>query len=229
MDASQELRRSARRTKFFGRCTRGRKRIERNVDAIERAKILPAILQMIVDLQRRAQRIVRGPRDAAFAMHIEHETPDRHGRVGTIIHEIIPVAIAQLGHIHPERRQEVLGVTWRQLALAQRRPQCHAFANGVVLAEEARFEPVEEVELLLGFQRGMIRHVVRGAHEFVEREDDAAVARMNEPRRHRKVLVAVGFSRSQCARLVHHAPLAWMRPFHDPPLPRANCRAESSV
>ena len=40
-----------------------------------------AVLQMIDDLQRRAQRIVRRPGGAALAVHIEHEAADRHRRI----------------------------------------------------------------------------------------------------------------------------------------------------
>src|SRR6476659_2111199 len=49
------------------------KAIERYIDAIERAVILAAILQVIDDLQRRAEGIIGRPGNPAFTMYVEHE------------------------------------------------------------------------------------------------------------------------------------------------------------
>ena len=118
----------------------------------------------------------------------------------------------------------------RQVPLAQRRAQRTASGNLVVLAEQAGFQPVEQRELLVRLERGMVGHVVGDAHEFVERENGAAMARMDEPRRDREILVAVALAGAQCAMAsLVMVPWPGSRPFHCPPLPRANCRAESSV
>jgi len=70
----------------------------------------------------------------------------------------------------------------------------------------------------------VVGDVVRRAHEFVERQDRRAMARMNEPRRDRKILVAVALARSGFGGGDHRAvsdTLACTRPFQLPPRPRA--------
>ena len=148
VDAAEQLGRGARGAEIARRRARRRERIERNVDAIELAEILAAILQVIVDLQRGAQRVVRRPGGAALAVHIEHEAPDRHRRVAAIVNEIVPVLVAQLGHVHAERDEQVLRVARRQAALGERVAQPHGFRIVVALPEQIRFQPVELLELL---------------------------------------------------------------------------------
>ena len=117
----------------------------------------------------------------------------------------------------------------RHVPLVQHRAQRVGLDDFVVLAEQARFQAVEQRELLVRLERGVVGHVVGDAHEFIERENGAAVARRDQPRRDREILVAVALAGAQCGWRAAHGPVAWMRPFHCPPLPRANCRAESSV
>ena len=69
--------------------------------------------------------------------------------------------------------------------------------------EESALEQIEIAELLVRRQRGMIGDIVSGADEIVEGEDQSPVTRMNDPRRDRKILVAVGLSGSQFARAGH--------------------------
>ncbi len=92
----------------------------------------------------------------------------------------------------------------RKLALAQGTPQRNGFWNVVVPAEEAGFQPVEQIELLLRPERGVVGDVVGDPHELVERQDDAAMAWMDEPRRNWEILVAVALSGPQCGRVVGH-------------------------
>src|SRR5262245_45769974 len=77
----------------------------------------------------------------------------------------------------------------------------------------------------------MIGDVVGGAHEFIEGENGRAMARMDEPRGHGKILVPMALARSRFGGIDHHpsATLACTRPFHLPPCPRIYCRAESIV
>ena len=95
-----------------------------------------------------------------------------------------------------------------------------ASAIVVALAEQVLLEPVELRELLFGLERRVIRDVVGDAHEFVERQDDAAMARVDQPRRDRKVLVAMPLARTQFTRRGHGA-FACTRPFQAPPFPAA--------
>jgi hypothetical protein len=49
----------------------------------------------------------------------------------------------------------------------------------------------------------MIGDVVGGADEIIEGENQRPVTRMDDPRRNRKILVAMGLPRSQLARSRH--------------------------
>ena len=118
-------------------------RIARQVDAVEIAKILAAILQMVVDLQAGAQRVGCRPGRRALAVHVEHEAADRHRRVAAIVNDVVPVLVAQLGHVHPERDQHVERVARRHPALGQRVAQADRFRLAVALAEQFRLEQVE--------------------------------------------------------------------------------------
>ena len=94
-------------------------RILRNIDAVDVPVIGAAILQMIDDLQRRAERVVGRPGRAALAMDIEHEAADRHRRIGAIVNQIVPIPIAALGDVHAKGRQQVLRMARRKIALGQ--------------------------------------------------------------------------------------------------------------
>ena len=81
--ASSPARPSARRAPR--RWCRPAPAVERDIDAVESRIVLPAVLQVVDDLQRRAERVVRRPGRAALAMHVEHEAADRHGRIAAIV------------------------------------------------------------------------------------------------------------------------------------------------
>src|SRR3979411_3015401 len=60
----------------------------------------------------------------------------------------------------------------------------------------------------------MIGNIVGGPDEVIERENQRAVARMDDPRRHRKVLVTMGLAGSQFARGGHRMGYTcWTWPF----------------
>ena len=65
-------------------------------------------------------------------MDVEHETPDRHRRIAAIMNEIVPILVAQLGHVHAERGEQILRVARRKSALGERVAQPHGF--GIVIA-----------------------------------------------------------------------------------------------
>ena len=73
----------------------GLHRVLRDVDAVEVAIVFAAVLDVIDDLQRRAQGVRRGPGGLALAVHVEHEAADRHRRVGAIVNELVPVRVAE--------------------------------------------------------------------------------------------------------------------------------------
>ena len=86
-------------------------RVQREIDPVETAVILAAILQMIDDLQGRAKRVIETPGCAGvFAVNVQHEAPDRHRRIAAVIDEIVPVLIAKLRHVAAEGGHEIAGV-----------------------------------------------------------------------------------------------------------------------
>ena len=102
----------------------GGERVERNIDAVEIAIIRrrsPAKWLMICSAAQ--MRVGGGPGAAALAVHVEHETADRHRRIGAVAHEIVPVAVAQLGGVEAERLEQILRMLRRHAALGQRATQ----------------------------------------------------------------------------------------------------------
>ncbi len=122
-----------------------------------------------------------GQVDTALAVDVQHEAPDRHGGIRAITDEIVPVAIAKLGHVHSERGEQVLRVAWRELACRELCAQSDADRVIVAFAKQGRFEPIDQCELFLRRKRGMIGDIVGGTDEFVKREDGPAMARVNQP------------------------------------------------
>jgi len=133
--------------------------------------------------------------------------------------------------VQAEGGQQILRVPRRQRPLREREPQPDPRRFRLQLAEERVLQAIQMVELVLLGQRRVVGDVVRRAHEIVERQDSGAVARMDEPRGDGKILVAVALARSQFGGARHFIPdaLAWTRPFHSPPFPRACWKAESRV
>ena len=86
---------------------RRRKIVEWNVDPVEIAIIVPAVLQMIDDLQRRAERVRGGVAGVRFAVEIEQEAPDRVGRIETIAEQVLPIVVAILDGVLLEGLEQV--------------------------------------------------------------------------------------------------------------------------
>ena len=81
-------------------------RVERQVDAVEVAKILTAVLQVVDDLQGGADGIRRRPGALArLAVHVEHEAADRHCRQRAVVDQFRPVRVAVLSHVDAQRRR----------------------------------------------------------------------------------------------------------------------------
>ncbi len=126
------------------------KRIERNVDAIELAIILAAILQVIDDLQRRAQRVVGRPGRAALAMDVEHEASDRHGRIACNSRSDRPSRGSAAWSRPCGTRSAGPAHGAARAALGELRAQRDTRRFVVVAAEQRRLETIEKRELLGG-------------------------------------------------------------------------------
>ena len=178
-------------------------RIERDIDAVEVAVVGAAILQVVDDLQSRAERVVGRPGGAQFAVHVEDVAPDRHGRQRAIGDELVPVGVAQLGDVKAERIEQVLRVLWRQAALLQHRGELDAFGFVIAFAEQAALEAVEPRELFRAIERRVIGDVVGNAHEFVKGENRRAVPALDQPGGDREILVARALAGAQFAARRH--------------------------
>jgi hypothetical protein len=139
------------------------------------------------------------------------------------VDEIVPVAVAPLGDIHAEGGEQVLGVARRQAALGEGGAQRQGLGGGLAAAEQGLLQAIEPRELVGFGKRGVVGDVVGRPGEAIERQDGAAVARMDEVRGDREILATVGLGRCDGSLFRHcrHDALAWTRPFHRPPLPRA--------
>src|ERR1019366_8817471 len=82
-------------------------------------------------------------------------------------------------------------------------PQVDGLRLAVALAQQFGLEQIEISELVARPERCMIGDIVGGPDKIVECEDQRPVPRMNDPRRDRKVLVAVSLAGSQFARGGH--------------------------
>ena len=93
---------------------------------------------------------------------------------------LVPVLVAQLGHVHAECGEEVERVARRHRPFGKRGPQGHRFRLAVALAQQLRFEQIEIAQLLRRLERGMIGDIVGGTDEIVESENHRAVSRLDE-------------------------------------------------
>ena len=135
---AQARRRRLRSQRFDGGPVAGQD-IQRQVDPVEIAIIRAAVLEVVDDLQRRADRIGSRPCRRALPVHVEDEASNRHRRKGAVRHQIIPIRVAPLDRIEPKSLQEVLGVPRRKPALTQRAPQSRRFGSSLQtrLAEQS--------------------------------------------------------------------------------------------
>ena len=140
---------------------------------------------------------------AHSASEAEHEAAHRHRRIAAIVDHLVPVLVAQLGDVHPERGEQIERMARRHPARGQRLAQRHRLGLGFAAAEQFGLEQIEIFELGRRIEHRMVGDVVGGADEIVERQNQLAMPRVDDPRRHRKVLVPVGLAGSQFARRRH--------------------------
>lgn len=204
-----------------------RERVLRQIDPVEVAVVLAAILQMIDDLQRGAERVIRRP-DAAgiFAMDVADEASDGHRRIAAIVDEIVPVAITQLRHVALEGDDQVARMLRIEAALATCVAQSACDRRiRFGLSHKPVIERVQEIELFLRAERGMIGDVVGGANEIIEGEDRRAMTRRDQKGGDGKIFVAMGLSRTR-PRNVHDDAVL---PLHGAPAPSTSISRLASI
>src|SRR4029077_8761122 len=105
-------------------------------------------------------------------------------------------AIAQLGDVHAECGEQILGVACREVPVPQggTQPLRHRLAFDA--AEKTSLKPIEMGEFLARCERGMVGDIVSGADEFVECQNGGAVLGFDQYRCDREVLVPMTFAGS---------------------------------
>ena len=121
--------RSARGAEHLDRSAVRGENVLRQIDAVEAAIILGAILKVVDHLQRRAQCVGGGPGRLVLVMHVEDEAADRRRREPAIIHQFRPVGVAALAHVETERVEQIEGVSRAEAALAQGEAQRLGFGS----------------------------------------------------------------------------------------------------
>ncbi len=119
------------------------------------------------------------------------------------MNELVPVRVAQLGHVHPEGRKHVAGVLRGHATLGQRIAQAQRLHLAVAASQQLGLKQVELRELFFRRQGGMIGDVVGDADELIERQDQPAMAGFDHEGRNRKVLVLVALAGPMFARSLH--------------------------
>src|SRR6266436_7768789 len=146
--ASQQRRRRPRRTEFLDPRAGVLQCVERQIDTIKSRVIGMTILDVVVDLQGRTQRIVRRPNRIGLAVNVEDKTSNRHRRISAVSDQLVPSPVAQLGYIHAERREQILGMACRQVPVFKRGTQSLRHRLALDMAEKAGLKRIKMGEFL---------------------------------------------------------------------------------
>ena len=150
-------------------------------------------------------------------MHVEDEAPDGRSRQPAIIHEFAPVRVSRFQHVLTESVEQVEGVSRVQPFEAQLNAQGLGLRVGRPASAERVVETIEQRELLVGRQIGMVGDVVGRSRETIVGEDRRAPLLAQEPGGDGKILVAAGLAGKSLCRRRHDRPPslagAWKRPF----------------
>jgi hypothetical protein len=119
------------------------------------------------------------------------------------VNEFVPVRVTELRHVHPEGREHVARVLRGHAALSQGIAQAQRFRLTVAAAEQFALQPVELRKLFVPRQGRVVGDIVGDADEFVERQDQPAMAGLDHEGRDRKVLVLVALAGPVFARSLH--------------------------
>jgi len=114
-------------------------------------------------------------------VNVEHEAPDRHRRIAAIVNEFVPVGVAKLVDIHPERGQEVERMARRHRTFRQRLAEIDGFRLAVALAQQLGLEQIEMGELGARFERRVVGDIVCGPDKIVERRITRPMPRVDDP------------------------------------------------
>src|SRR5256885_1116965 len=122
--------------RFDARSLRGQG-VDWNIDTIEFAVVLGAVLQMVDHLQRGAERVIGGPNGLRLAVQVEHETADRRRRISAIVHELVPIGVTSLRDVAAEGLKKVERMPVRETSGLQHRMQRFALRAGAGIAAQS--------------------------------------------------------------------------------------------
>ena len=191
----------------------------RQVDPVQRAIVVLAVLQVVQDLQGVAQRVGIRVQLGPLAMQVEQEAADRRGRQRAIAEEILPVVVAKLDGVAPEGGEQVERMLRRHAGRRQAGAQGLRLGQpggGLGRPRQGAREGIEPRDLVVGRQRRVVADIVGGAHEGVEGRDMRAQRRGQQPRADLKVLVPGALARGRLNRAVQCAPPAIVSPSRQP-------------
>ena len=196
------------------------------IDPIEVAVVVLAVLQMVEHLQGAAKAVRGGVARRVLAVQVQEIASHRVGRLLAISQKIGPVVVTQLGRVALEGGDDVDAVPRRDAGLQQALADPVGRGQGGIvghLAEHGLLEAIEPRDLVFGFQVGVVGDVVDGAGEGVELGDVRAQRGRQEERAHLEVLVVGSLAggrlnpadAGRCCRCLFHFPgrsLAARRP-----------------
>src|SRR5260370_11375558 len=134
------------------------------------------------------------PDRIGLAVNVEDKTANRHRRISAVFDQLVPSPVAQLGDIHAERREQILGVAWRQVPVFECSTQSLRHRFALDMAEKAGLKRVKMGKFLVRLERRMIGDVVSGADEFIEGQNGGAMLRFDQYGCDREILVPVTFA-----------------------------------
>ena len=156
-------------------------RVSGQINAIEALIVLSAILQVIDDLQRRAESVGGRPHGRIFFVHVENKTADRRRGQSAIIHQLRPVGVTVLPRVEPKGLKQIQGMLRAQAGLGKLKPQGLGFVSRRPAPGERVVEIVEKLELRLRRQSRVIGDIVRRTHEAIEGENRTTALLAQEP------------------------------------------------
>ena len=125
---------------------------DRDVDAAKTLPVAAAILQMVENLQRRAEGIGRGLRGGMLLVQRQQEAADRIGGEAAVVDQLGPVGVAGFHRILAEGAQQVAGLNEPGPVLRVDGMQPRRLGNGRIAADERLLQGVEALELLGGLR-----------------------------------------------------------------------------
>jgi hypothetical protein len=177
------------------------------VDPVEALPIGPQVLQVVEDLQGRAERIGWGVGRRILAVETQEEAPDGVGGAGAVAEKLGPIGIARLDGVLPEGVEQEACFREPGPVVGRNGVERRRFGQGGVARDEGLLHGVEPGELLGRRQEGGVGDVVRRAHEAVEGENRSAFRARQGEGGDGEVLVAVRLGAGGRAG-GHGAPLA---------------------